>query len=113
MTTIRIKLPKITEVEFTMEVEQDDCPVRGNAMASGDDAIDKKVEEEIIQRLDNGDVWAWACVCVCATWKGMEGRAYLGACCYNDEADFKKDGYYKDMKTEAYTELINSLKALK
>lgn len=114
MTTIRIKLPKIEEVEFVLIVEQEDIPVRGNAMASGDDAADKAYEDEIIERLDNGDVWAWACVCVTATWKGMEGVNYLGCCCYKDEADFKAEyGYYKDMKQQAYDDLIKKITALK
>jgi hypothetical protein len=113
MTTIRIKLPTIEQVEFTLEAEQDDMPVRGMAMASGDDAVDKKVEDEIIDRLDGGDVWAWASVSMTARWKGMEGVNYLGCCSYADEEDFKKDGYYKDMKAEAFADLLNNINALK
>jgi|SRR6185295_17241197 len=114
MTTIRIKLPKIEDVTFTLAAEMDDTPVRGNAMASGDDAADKGYEDEIIERLDNGDVWAWACVCVTAEWRGMEGAQYLGSCCYENEEDFiKNSGHYEDMKQEAYDNLIEQIKALK
>lgn len=114
MTTIRIKLPTIEQVKFTLEAEQDDIPVRGNAMASGDEEVDKRYEDEIIERLNNGDVWAWASVCVKAEWRGIEGTAYLGGCCYKDEDDFKKEGiYYDGMKQDAYDELIGKIKALK
>jgi len=36
----------------------------------------------------------------------------LGACSYKDEEDFKKGGYYEDMKKQAYNDLINQIKAL-
>ena len=44
---------------YTIEVTaaQDDIPVRGNAMASGDDATDRECEDDILTRLDSGDVW--------------------------------------------------------
>ena len=113
MTTIRIKLPKIEEVEFTLEVEEETKQVRGNAMHSRDKAYDKKIEDEILHRLDKGDVWAWAAICVKAKWRGMEGVDCLACCCYKDEEYFKKDGYYEDMKLQAYDDLIDKLKALK
>jgi len=82
---------------------QDDTPVRGNALASGDDEEDRKYENLILARLDNGDVWAWAQVEVQATLPdGRTGSAYLGGCCYEDEQDFKTDNpYYEDMVREA------------
>jgi hypothetical protein len=114
MTTIRIKLPTIEQVEFTLVAEQDDVEVRGNAVASGDDLMDKKIEDEIIERLDSGDVWAWACVTVTARWKGLEGVDHLGACSYRDERDFiQSSGYYEEMKKEAYADLIAHLHSLK
>lgn len=114
MTTIRIKLPTIEQVTFSLEAEQEDLPVRGYCIASGDEKLDKKVEDEIIRRLDNGDVWAWATVTVTAQWKGLEGLAYLGGCSYASEDDFKKESLYFDsMKSEAYENLIEQIKALK
>ncbi len=82
---------------------QDDTPVRGNALASGDDEEDRKYEDEILKRLDNGDVWAWAQVEVEVTLPdGRKGSAYLGGCCYEDEEDFKQmGGYYEDLVREA------------
>ena len=102
-----------SEVAYTLEAEFDDIPVRGNAIVSGDDAEDKRIEDSILRRLENGDVWAWASVKVIASWNGIEGVDYLGACSYEDEDDFKQPGgYYEDMKAEALASLKVNIKAL-
>lgn len=114
MTTIRIKLPKIEEVNFALTVEEETMEVRGNALASGDDKLDKEYEDEIIRRLKNGDIWAWASVCVAAHWKGISGIDWLGNCSYKDEEDFKQSGgYYESMKQQSYDDLIAKLMALR
>jgi hypothetical protein len=61
-----VTIRKLTEadVEFTVRVEQDDTPVRGNAMASGDDAADRECEDEILSRLEAGNVEAWCVLTV-------------------------------------------------
>lgn len=41
--------------------------------------------------------WAWCMVKVTAKYKTWEGHDYLGGCSYESEADFRADGYYKDM----------------
>lgn len=113
MKKVCFKLPTIDQVVFTLTAEQDDTPVRGNAMASGDDSVDKAYEDEIIQRLDNGDVWAWASVKVTSSYKSFKGTDHLSGCCYKDEKDFMQPGgYYDDMKKEAYNNLITKLEAL-
>ena len=83
--------------------KQDEIPVRGNALASGNDEEDRKYEDEILERLDSGDVWAWANVEVEVTLPdGRKGSAYLGCCNYEDEQGFKQDGgYYRDMILDA------------
>lgn len=96
-------------VLWTIEAKQDDTPVRGNAMASGDDAIDKQVEDEILQRLDDGDVWAWALVKVTGCLRGLKAETYVGGCNYSSEADFKADGCYEDMQDEVLEELWDML----
>lgn len=97
------------EVEFTVEAEQDDIPIRGS-FSSGDDEADEQLAKEIERRLNCGDVWAWASVKVTAKWKGYKGVDYLGACSYKDEADFKQDGgYYGDMKERALEDLNESI----
>lgn len=94
------------EVTYTIHVEQDDTPVRGYAMASGDDAADKAYEDEILERLDAGDVWAWAFVTVVAEANGFEGSDSLGGCSYASEADFKAGGYYEEMCKSAREQLL-------
>lgn len=92
-------------VTYEIEVSPDDLNVRGNAIASGDDTFDRQVEDEIIGRLDNGDVWTWCSVHVVARLGNFEGDAWLGACSYKDEEDFKQGGYYIDMKRDALEDL--------
>lgn len=100
------------EVTFELTAEQDDLPVRGNALASGDDDEDRKCEDEILRRLDQGDVWAWASVRVTARWNGYTGHDHLGACCYRDEKDFvESNDYYADMKQAALADLNATLRA--
>lgn len=91
----------MSEVTFSIHVEQDDTQVRGNAIASGEDHLDKRVEDEILARLNDGDVWAWASVRVCAEYRGATGDAYLGGCSYDDEEAFKACDYYSEMCQEA------------
>lgn len=114
MRTIRIKLPSIDQVEFSIDAEADFTQVRGNALVSGNDAEDKKCEDNILRKLRNGNVWAWALVKVTASYKGLEAIDYLGCCSYKDEKDFiENSGYYEDMKQTTYNELIDQMKALK
>lgn len=95
------------EVTFELRIHDEDMPVRGNAMASGDNALDKQVEDEILARLDRGDTWAWCCVEVIAKFRSLQARTFLGGCCYRDEADFKANSiYYEDMMDEAYKDLL-------
>jgi hypothetical protein len=89
---------------------QDDIPVRGNALASGDDAEDKRCEDAILARLDRGDEWAWACVEVRASFEGWKASDFLGACSYDSESDFRQPGgYFEDMRETALRELAAQL----
>ncbi len=102
---------KIEEVEFELTVEEEDMPVRGNAMASGDDAADKEVEDEIIERLERGDIYAWFQAKMTAKWEGFTGVDYLGGCSYTSEKDFMEPGgYYDDMKNQALYDLNKKIK---
>lgn len=99
-------------VTYVLSIEPEEISVRGNCIASGDDAYDKKVEDEIIERVDNGDDWAWCTVEVAAVFDGgpgigkIWGRDHLGGCSYKDEADFKQEGgYYPQMQEEALRNL--------
>lgn len=101
---------KSVAVEYEIEIAEEHIPVRGNAMVSGDDAADRELEDEILARLDRGDLWAWCSVRVKAV--AADGSigcsSWLGACCYKNEADFRNDGgegYFTDLCREAADEL--------
>lgn len=100
-------LRKLTmeEAKVALRTEWDETPVRGNALASGNDDLDRETEDEILARLDRGDIWAWCLVIVTADWEAFRGEATLGCCCYEDEADFKKGGYWEDLQKEALSDL--------
>ncbi len=104
------------KIKIRLDVEQEDLPVRGNALASGDPAEDKRVEDEILRRLRRGEVWAWCWVRVTARVE-IEGEVFLGTaslggCSYENEEDFKAtSGYYEDLKKEAIEDLKTSMSA--
>ena len=104
-------------VTYTLEVFFDDTDVRGNVIVSGDDAADKEAEDEIIARLDSGDVWAWALIKVTASagagrWTLQGEPAYLGGCSYASLDDFVKGSadYWQDLKQEALTNLKKAIR---
>ena len=101
----------LSECQVTLNADYDNCVVRGNAMASGDDAADKECEDEILSRLERGDLWAWACVEVIVQWQDFKGRAVLGCCSYESEAAFREDAYFTDMQTEALEDLNTQIEA--
>lgn len=94
------------DVTFTLSVEPEYTPIKGNAIASGDSAFDANVEKELQEKVNRGDVWAWCTVSVTGTYKGITATEYLGCCSYENEAEFKKDAYYSDMCSQV-VELIN------
>ncbi len=92
---------------FEVSVEMDDTPVRGNALCSGDDDADRRVEDEILERLNQGDPWAWGLVYVRATFAGFTGEDFLGGCSYASEEDFRTAGdYFEDMTRQACLDLL-------
>ena len=102
------------QVVYAIEADFDDIPIRGNAIVSGDENFDREVEDELIERVNNGDVWAWASVKVIASIPGieLEGADYLGGCSYRDEEDFQQGGYYEDMKERALEDLEKQIHAV-
>jgi hypothetical protein len=96
---------------ISIDVDYDDISVKGNALASGDDDLDKKVEDEILRRRRNGDIWAWCCVTVRASWHGFVGTDFLGGCSYESETDFKNGDYYPEMVVQAKADLKKKVEA--
>jgi hypothetical protein len=98
-------------ISYVLDIFPEETPVRGNASASDDPALDRKIEDEIIARLDNGDEWAWCTVRVKAIFEDFTGFAYLGGCSYPDEAAFRRDGYFPDLCNEAREDLLSTLRS--
>jgi len=100
-------------VTYKLAILEEDLQVRGNVVASEDEDYDKKCEDEILARLDRGDIFAWFTAKVTATYAVdsfiFEGEDFLGGCSYKDEEDFKQGGYYESMKQEALRCLIEEL----
>jgi hypothetical protein len=98
-----MELRKLTidDVTVTLRAEPEDVPVRGNAVASGDDATDREVEDKIIADLERGSEWAWCCAVVEVSWGSFKNVATLGCCSYRSEEDFRASGYYDEMVSEA------------
>jgi hypothetical protein len=100
------------KVSYTIEALPEDMSVRGNAMASGDDAYDKEVEDAIIADLEAGNEWAWCTVKVTCTLEissghTWTGEAYLSGCSYRNERDFlEANDYAEQMKHEAYEDAL-------
>ena len=98
------------QAKFSISVQQEDLPITGNVLASGNKQLDSEAEDEIFRKLNSGHLWAWCSVCVTAEFRGLTGTAYLGGCSYEDEEDFKSGIYYEEMKQEALNELNGLIK---
>ena len=102
-----------SKVEYSIECLPEETSVKGNALASGDDAQDKEAEDWILAELDRGNEWAWCTVKVTATLGAFRGVDYLGCCSYHSEADFCQPGqYFEDMKGEALDDLKRNIAAV-
>lgn len=96
------------EYDITLDAIPETVRVRGNASAWSEEK-DKAYEDDILARLESGDIWAWftAKVTVRDSY-GREASDYLGCCCYEDERDFKRGGYYLDMIKACVEEIENA-----
>jgi hypothetical protein len=98
MTTLTTK-----DVDFEIFCEPEEMQIRGNCMASGDDAEDEDCALWIENELAGGNEWAWCSVRVTASWNGLEAHDYLGGCSYACKKDFTAEGgYFDDMKAQAF-----------
>ena len=101
-------------IEFKFTIEQEDIPVRGNAIASGDDVFDRRVEDEIITRLTRGDICAWCSVRVDAMIR-VEGQLFVGtaglsACSANSDAEVLMQARQAGTEDEARSTLVEVLR---
>ena len=96
------KIRSIVASQVTVEIipEREIHAVRGNALASGDDALDKQVEDEIIDADNQGNEWAWCTVEVRVRFivdgKERTGSDYLGCVSHihSKEKGFRNRGGY-------------------
>lgn len=65
----------------------------------------KRFVSDVEDMVGKYDLWGWCQVEVKAKLGSLSGSAYLGSCSYEDEADFKRGGYYEQMVEEAIEEL--------
>ena len=100
---MRLKEYVAAEVEFTMRIEPEDIPIKGQ-FASGDDAQDDETERWILSELKRGNDAAWCCLIVEARADGFLGRASLGCCSYASEAELLADEG-EQLKAEALADL--------
>lgn len=106
-----MKVRKLTlkDVKVTLRAEPEDVPVRGNALASGDEAVDREAEDGVIAALEAGNEWAWCQAVVEVSWGNFRGVAHIGCCSYDSEEDFKKGGYYEEMVEESLSDLNDGI----
>ncbi len=103
-----MKVRKLTreEVTFTLSIEEEDHPMD---FESDDPEKDEENKQELRERLDRGDIWAWCTVTVEARWKDIAGGTNLGGCSYEDEEDFRKDQYFEQLQEDALENLNNAI----
>jgi hypothetical protein len=94
---------------ITLDIEQED--MSPSDVFGEDQGLEKAQADEINDRLNRGDTWAWCVVWVAAEYNGVRVRSHcLGCCSYNDERDFREAGdYFEGMRAEALTELAEQL----
>lgn len=110
--------PSAPQVVYAFKLGEEDIPVRGNAMASGDAEADKAAEDEIIRQLDRGNLAAWCYFEVTATLtvdgETFKGSAGIGGCSYESEADIERQLFTQDeyaLKGEALDDLRRNMRA--
>jgi hypothetical protein len=96
-------------VTYTVSIAPEDIPVRGNCQVSGDDALDKAAEDEVLERLYRGDDRAWCVVKVTAKLDDYSGTAYLGCCSLDDTYTAEQCAEDHGMKDEALADLQRTL----
>lgn len=99
------------QIKYEIEIEPDDLPIEGNALASGDPEADRAAEREIYAQLQRGNVAAWAIVKVTARIDVGEhtfrGWAVLGGCSYASETELRRAVVEEfDLMAEARADLI-------
>lgn len=107
-STRAIKKALAKEVTYIVEVLDEDTPIEGNALASGDDAEDARHYAWVREQLASGNAYAWCTVKVTAKWRDWSYTDYLGCCSYASKRDFETN-CLPDMKAEALVGLTSEV----
>lgn len=104
----------LEDVTISVTTEEEDVPVRDNALASGDADADREEEDAILARLKRGDYEAWCRVIVTATWEAPDGNEYtgqdsLGCCVLGDGYTAEQCAEHHDMAEQALNDLNQRL----
>lgn len=98
---VRISGKGVTEADLKFKIicEPEHADVRGELGDFDSPEEREALEDEILERLDRGDYWAWGFVYVVVNYNHREFKSDgLGGCSFKDEQDFKENsGYYEDM----------------
>jgi hypothetical protein len=97
----------VTKIDVAIECLEEDTLPHGY-FATGDEAIDKKLADGILEDLQSNP-WAWCIVRVVATYQEFEGSSSLGACNYSGEESFKSSVYYPELVEQAIENLVTQL----
>lgn len=99
-----MKLP--SGVEYTVVCEPCEFNARIELKECGEETI-----AWVADQLSRGNQWAWCDIVVTAEWRGVKGKAYLGACSYESKEQFiESDDYYSGMKEDAAADLLDSIR---
>ena len=97
-----------TDAKFTLTATP--CDIDAYTDLAG--CMSKKEIKALLREAD-WNVWQWCNVEVNATYKGLEASAYLGACSYKDEDDFRENsGYFEEMQAEALADIQAQAEAI-
>jgi hypothetical protein len=100
------------KINYKVYIETEHEVVRGNASATGNDIYDKKVEDEILERLHNGDTTAWCCVVVIAEFMGYSYTEVLGCCSIKEGITVEDYAENMDLFNEAKAGLIKEIRGI-
>ena len=97
------------EVKFSVEIESEDMQVRGNYMCTEDPESDKKDEDEILARLERGDIFAWCVIKVTAKWEEFEGFAIIGGVSFSEDENGMKQAEIEAEEYGLHEEALDQL----
>lgn len=110
MFKVKGTLPMLNKIKFKIEIKPEFMPIKGNLIASGCDKFDKLEEDKVIERLDNGEIYAWCIIIVKAFIDDVEAEAYLGGVSCKDWNEVNRIAKDYGLFEEAACNLMNEIK---